>query len=83
MQEEIWKDVVGLEGIYQVSSEGRIKSVSRNVQYYNPLADRECVKAFTRKNNETSALKRILFSLFTSTVGQRCKNVIINSQDRS
>lgn len=31
METEIWKDVVGYEGIYQVSSLGRIKSLSRYV----------------------------------------------------
>ena len=27
---EIWKDVVGYEGLYQVSNLGRVKSVKRN-----------------------------------------------------
>jgi hypothetical protein len=31
IQEEIWKDVVGYEGYYQVSSFGRIKSVDRQM----------------------------------------------------
>lgn len=31
MQEEIWKDVVGYEGYYQVSNLGRVKSVGRVV----------------------------------------------------
>jgi hypothetical protein len=30
MQEEIWKDVIGYEGLYQVSSLGRVKSLSYN-----------------------------------------------------
>lgn len=29
--EEIWKDVVNYEGIYEVSNFGRIKSVERSV----------------------------------------------------
>ena len=29
--EEIWKDVVGYEGYYQVSSLGRIRSVDREI----------------------------------------------------
>lgn len=33
--EEIWKDIKGYEGIYQVSSEGRIKSVERDIIYKN------------------------------------------------
>lgn len=28
---EIWKDIEGYEGLYQVSNEGRVKSVRRNV----------------------------------------------------
>ena len=32
---EIWKDVIGYEGIYQVSNLGRVKSLERDV--YNPL----------------------------------------------
>lgn len=32
MSIEIWKDVVGYEGLYQVSSEGRVKSVDRWVK---------------------------------------------------
>lgn len=33
MQEEIWKDIVGYEGYYQVSSHGRIKSLERYVKH--------------------------------------------------
>jgi hypothetical protein len=35
MYEEIWKDIAGYEGIYQVSSKGRIKSLARRI----PLKD--------------------------------------------
>lgn len=31
MQEEIWKDIKGYEGIYQVSSEGKVKSLERDI----------------------------------------------------
>lgn len=30
---EIWKDVVGYEGLYQVSNRGRVRSVNREVPY--------------------------------------------------
>lgn len=30
---EIWKDVVGYEGLYQVSNQGRVKSLDRNIKY--------------------------------------------------
>jgi len=29
MEEEIWKDIIGYEGLYQVSSYGRVKSLER------------------------------------------------------
>ena len=29
--EEIWKDIKGYEGLYQVSSEGRVKSLERDI----------------------------------------------------
>ena len=32
---EIWKDVVGYEGFYQVSNQGRVKSLDRNIKHKN------------------------------------------------
>jgi len=32
---EIWKDVLGYKGIYQVSSLGRVKSLGRKVKHYS------------------------------------------------
>lgn len=34
-EEEIWKDIKGYEGMYQVSSEGRVKSLERDIIYKN------------------------------------------------
>ena len=33
--QEIWKDIVGYEGLYQVSNFGRIKSLDRVIKYSN------------------------------------------------
>lgn len=33
--EEIWKDIIGYEGLYQVSSLGRVRSLDRYVKYSN------------------------------------------------
>lgn len=33
MKEEIWKDIEGYEGFYQVSSYGRVRSVDRVIEY--------------------------------------------------
>lgn len=35
MESEIWKDVVGYEGLYQVSNLGRIKSLDRRARIHN------------------------------------------------
>ena len=32
---EIWKDVIGYEGLYQVSNYGRIKSLKRTINLKN------------------------------------------------
>lgn len=33
MYEKIWKEIAGYEGIYQVSSKGRVKSLARRIPY--------------------------------------------------
>ncbi len=40
MEKEIWKDIIGFEGYYQVSSFGNIRSVDRYIQN-NPNASRK------------------------------------------
>ena len=34
MKNEIWKDVAGYEGLYQVSNQGRVKSLERKVKHW-------------------------------------------------
>lgn len=50
MKNEIWKDVAGYEGLYQVSSEGRVKSLARVVIRNNgqklPIKERILKPAF-------------------------------------
>ena len=39
MQDEVWKDIPGYEGLYQVSNLGRVKSMSRQKKHsYNSVA---------------------------------------------
>lgn len=35
MEEEIWKDVVGYEGLYQVSNLGNVRSLDRESEHFN------------------------------------------------
>ena len=45
--EEIWKDVVGFEGFYKVSNDGKIKSLCRNIPFTNRWGQR-----ITKKSGE-------------------------------
>ena len=42
MMEEIWKDIEGYEGIYQVSNLGRVRSLDRNVPALNHKTGEIC-----------------------------------------
>lgn len=46
---EVWKDVVGYEGLYQVSTFGRVKSLKRFDTRGNPLKSRILKKYKQRK----------------------------------
>ena len=46
MQEEIWKDIKGYEGLYQVSNLGRVKSLKR--KYKKRYIDKEIIKKFSK-----------------------------------
>lgn len=49
--EEIWKDVVGYEGLYQVSNKGRVKSLSRHreVGWANYISKERIIKPATHR----------------------------------
>ena len=39
--EEIWKDVIGYEGLYQISNYGNIKSLKKWIRQYNKYINKE------------------------------------------
>lgn len=47
MNEEIWKDVRGYEGLYQISSLGKVKRVERIYTQFNALTARDNTKLLT------------------------------------
>ena len=58
-KEEIWKDIKGYEGIYQVSSEGRVKSLERDIICKNGVKRhyKERIKeCFLSMNNKYSVV---------------------------
>jgi hypothetical protein len=77
MEKEIWKPVVGYEGVYEVSNKGRIKSVERIVDAKNhKIHKRESIRNLKIHNgyyyitlsknskNETLAVHRIVAMAF-------------------
>ena len=49
--EEIWKDIEGYEGLYQVSNMGRVKSLRRNIILKNRIKRKGYVRVMLRTNN--------------------------------
>ncbi len=64
MAEEIWKDVVGYEGLYQVSTLGRVRSLDRiihknNWRYHNVIKkDPELLERHRKWNREAARRRR-------------------------
>ena len=52
-EQEVWKDVVGYEGIYQISNHGRLKSLARDSTYFNPYAGREVTRRYKERMMKT------------------------------
>ena len=50
IMEEIWKDIEGYEGLYQVSNTGRVRSLKRNIILKNRIA-RGYERVVLRTNN--------------------------------
>ena len=80
MEQEIWKPVVGYEGVYEVSNKGRIKSLERIVNTKNrKIHKRESIRNLKIHNGyyyvtlaknskyETLAVHRIVAMAFLGT----------------
>lgn len=46
---EIWKDIEGYEGLYQISNYGRVKRLARAYKVYNKLTNKENIKYLEEK----------------------------------
>ena len=60
--EEIWKDVVGFEGLYQVSSLGRIKSLDRYILKKNGVTEFKRGKMMTLIHNKQNNVYEVSLS---------------------
>ncbi len=54
---EIWKDIKGFEGFYQVSNKGRVKSLSREVEY---MGRKRILNERIRKPREAGSITKYL-----------------------
>ena len=71
--EEIWKDIAGYEGLYQVSNQGRVKSLERYVenrvaQNYQPERIRTLMER--KKPGQETGYKAII--LYKNNKGKNC-----------
>jgi len=71
---EIWKDVIGYEGIYQVSNFGRVKSLiySKKILKNNNCTNGYLfVNLFKDKKIKTALIHRIVYEAFTGVRSNR------------
>jgi hypothetical protein len=83
IMDEIWKDIKGYKGVYQVSNLGRIKSLSRITKYKNhsqrtkerimkPQDNRGYKQIYLRttgkKNQKSLQIKRVVYEAFYNKI---------------
>lgn len=94
MKKEIWKDIKGYEGLYQVSNFGRVKSLVNNKGQYrekilNPIIGNGYyrVRLFKNKQNKLYSVHRLVAEAFIPNpdnlpqVNHRDENKLNNSVD--
>ncbi len=52
LHDEVWKDIIGFEGLYQVSNMGRVKSTSKNRLLYKHNTSNEYLQVHLSVNNK-------------------------------
>ena len=65
---EIWKDIEGYEGLYQVSNSGRVKNIKRN-RLLKPFPDKNGylrVDLFKNSRSSTKSVHRLVAKAFIS-----------------
>ena len=80
---EIWKDISGFEGVYQVSNLGRVKSLSRCIDYTDgrirkfssqiikPFSDKDgyqLVRLYKNSNVKTLRVHRLAYEAFFNLI---------------
>lgn len=68
-ENEVWKDIIGYEGYYQVSNMGRIKSLARNI--------------YNKKGNFQRFKKETIKALKVNTDGYHAITLSVNCNDKT
>lgn len=76
MNEE-WRDILGFEGFYQVSSTGRVRSLDRNVSHYR--GDQCELKGKCRAASNTGPYKTIVLSKNGSQTSHLVHRLVANA----
>lgn len=72
---EVWKDIKGYEGLYQVSNKGRVKSLDR----YSSGRRRFCKGQFLRENNSFVGYPLVHLSKYNVKKGCRVHRLVIET----
>ena len=71
--EEIWKDIEGYEGLYQVSNLGRVKSLGRYVKSNKGMQYRtEQIKVPSERKRKTAIQGYLTTQLYKNNKGKNC-----------
>ena len=59
---EIWKDVIGFKGIYQVSNKGRVKRLARRVDNKDGSLNRNVIERILKPRFDKKGYVRVLLN---------------------
>ena len=59
---EIWKDIKGFEGVYQVSNKGRVKRLARTIYNKNGSYNRTVIERILKPRNRGNGYKAVLLN---------------------
>lgn len=73
---EVWKNVIGYEGLYQVSSKGRLRALERNTTYFTKNGKEITHKRKARLLSPTQDADGYMKTTLTNTEGVRLNKYI-------
>lgn len=80
---EVWKDIEGYEGLYQVSNLGRVKSLTMFKRFLKPYSDKDGYFQVILYKNHTRKLQRVHRLVAQAFIPNENKLPIINHKDEN